>query len=58
MEWATITLSFTFIVVIVTSMQKRIDKLRFVRKQHIEIPSKRARKKKKKQRMMAKNQEK
>ena len=58
MEWATIILSFTFIVVIITSMQQRIEKLRFVRKQHIEIPSKRARKKKKKQRLMKQNQKK
>lgn len=54
MEWATIILSFSFILVIITSMQKRIDKLRFVRKQHIEIPSKRSRKKKKKLRLQQK----
>jgi len=47
MEWATIILSFTFIMVIIISMQRRIDKLRFVRKQHIEIPKKRKKSKKK-----------
>lgn len=38
MEWVTISLSFLFIGVIIQSMQKRIDRLRFVRKQHIELP--------------------
>ncbi len=45
MEWATILLSFVYIGIIIYSMQKRIEKLRFVRKQHIEIPSKRKKKK-------------
>ena len=45
-EWATIILSFAFILVIIISMQKRLERLRFVRKQHIEIPPKRKKKKK------------
>lgn len=47
MEWATILLSFLFIGVIVYSMKKRIERLRFVRKQGIIIPSKKKRRKKK-----------
>ena len=40
MEWVTILLSFVYIGIIIYSMQKRIEKLRFVRHQHIEIHSK------------------
>ncbi len=47
-EWATILLSFLFIGVIVYSMQKRIEKLRLVRKQGVVLPSKKKKKRKKK----------
>lgn len=45
-EWATILLSFVYIAIIMYSMQKRIEKLRFVRKQNIEILPKRKKRKK------------
>ncbi|MFX0132708.1 MAG: DUF998 domain-containing protein [Candidatus Hodarchaeota archaeon] len=47
MEWITIFICFLFIGAIIQSMQKRIERLRFVRHQHIELPKKRKKKKRK-----------
>ncbi|MFW9897831.1 MAG: DUF998 domain-containing protein [Candidatus Thorarchaeota archaeon] len=44
MEWITIIFSFFFIGIIITSMQRRIERLRFVREQKVVIPSKRKKK--------------
>ena len=46
MEWITIIFSFCFIGMIITSMQRRIERLRFVREQKVVIPSKRKKKRK------------
>jgi len=46
MEWITLIFSFSFIGMIITSMQRRIERLRFVREQKIVIPSKRKKKRK------------
>ena len=46
MEWVTIIFSFCFIGIIITSMQRRIERLRFVREQKIVMPSKRKKKRK------------
>jgi len=46
MEWITIIFSFCFIGIIITSMQRRIERLRFVREQKVVIPSKRKKKRK------------
>ena len=46
MEWITLIFSFSFIGMIITSMQRRIERLRFVRKQKVVIPSKRKKKRK------------
>ncbi|MFX0189001.1 MAG: DUF998 domain-containing protein [Candidatus Hodarchaeota archaeon] len=44
MEWITIIFSFFFIGIIITSMQRRIERLRLVREQKVVIPSKRKKK--------------
>jgi hypothetical protein len=44
MEWITIIFSFFFIGIIITSMQRRIERLRLVREQKVIIPSKRKKK--------------
>ena len=46
MEWVTIIFSFCFIGIIITSMQRRIERLRFVREQKVVMPSKRKKKRK------------
>lgn len=49
LEWLTIIFSFMFIAVLIQNMHKRIEKYRFVRMSKIELPSKRNKKKNKKQ---------
>lgn len=47
MEWITIVFSFCFIGIIITSMQRRIERLRFVREQKVVLTSRNKRKSKK-----------